>query len=171
MNFKTAARPPHHALPCLARGKQPPSPLFELRADRFPLCRNPFSSIIPTDLRQFPPPASRDQVTRRITSDDNSVIVRSVLMSRKLVRTPRTISAAIKVKPFAAPTDARGPNCFFARILHHMDPIEPKLKHPLRKAAARTVEAVVAAIGQLRKLHPPGNVPTTSADAGYKHTV
>ena len=49
-----------------------------------------------------------------------------------------------------------------------MDPIEPKLKHPLRKAAARTVEAVVAAIGQLLGSYTARECANYFADAGYK---
>src|SRR5262249_2083110 len=61
---------------------------------------------------------------------------------------------------------AAGAKLFFLpRYSPDLNPIEQvfaKLKHLLRKAAARTVEAVCAAIGQLLGTFPATNAPTTS---------
>ena len=54
-----------------------------------------------------------------------------------------------------------------------LNPIEQvfaKLKHFLRKAAARTVEAVCLAIGKLLKLFTPEECLSYLANAGYGRT-
>jgi hypothetical protein len=45
-----------------------------------------------------------------------------------------------------------------------------KLKHLLRNAAARTVEAVIAAVGQLLATSTPQECTNYFADAGYGQT-
>jgi transposase len=54
---------------------------------------------------------------------------------------------------------------FLPKYSPDLNPIEQvfaKLKHLLRKAAARTFEALIAAIGQLLGTYTPRNAPTTS---------
>jgi transposase len=66
--------------------------------------------------------------------------------------TPST-SAATRAKRFAKPSAQPGRSCFFLpKYSPDLNPIEQvfaTLKHLLRKAAARTLETVVAATGEL----------------------
>ena len=60
---------------------------------------------------------------------------------------------------------------FLPKYSPDLNPIEQvfaKLKHLLRKAAARTVEAVCAAIGELLEPSPPKNARTTLKNSGYR---
>src|SRR5277367_5253300 len=60
-----------------------------------------------------------------------------------------------------------------AKILTDLNPIEQvfaKLKHFLRKAAARTVDAVCLAIGEVLQLFSPGECASYLANSGYGQT-
>jgi putative transposase len=63
---------------------------------------------------------------------------------------------------------------FLPKYSSDLNPIEQvfaQLKHLLREAAARTVEAVVAAIGQLLGAHTAKECANYFANAGYKQTI
>jgi transposase len=60
---------------------------------------------------------------------------------------------------------------FFAVKAPDLNPIErvfAKLKHLLRKAAARTVEAVCAAIGEILSAHTPAECANCFRNSGYQ---
>jgi transposase len=62
---------------------------------------------------------------------------------------------------------------FLPKYSPDLNPIEQvfaKLKHLLRKAAARTVEAVIAAIGQLLETYSPQECANYFTNAGYGQT-
>jgi putative transposase len=62
---------------------------------------------------------------------------------------------------------------FLPKYSPDLNPIEQvfaKLKHLLRKAAARTIEAVVAAIGQLLETYTPQECTNYFTNAGYGPT-
>ena len=62
---------------------------------------------------------------------------------------------------------------FLPKYSPDLNPIEQvfaKLKHLLRKAAARTIEAVVAAIGQLLETYTPQECTNYFTNAGYRQT-
>jgi len=62
---------------------------------------------------------------------------------------------------------------FLPKYSPDLNPIEQvfaKLKHFLRKAAARTVEAVCRAIGELLKLFTPDECASYFANSGYGRT-
>jgi transposase len=62
---------------------------------------------------------------------------------------------------------------FLPKYSPDLNPIEQvfaKLKHLLRKAAARTVEAVIAAIGQLLETYSPHECANYFTNAGYGQT-
>ncbi len=62
---------------------------------------------------------------------------------------------------------------FFLPKTHPTHPIEQafsKLKHPLRKAAARTVETVCAAIGQLLGAFTAAECANYFTNSGYELT-
>jgi transposase len=69
---------------------------------------------------------------------------------------------------------AAGAKLFFLpKYSPDLNPIEQvfaKLKHLLRKAAARTVEAVIAAIGQLLGTYTPQECTNYFTHAGYGQT-
>jgi transposase len=69
---------------------------------------------------------------------------------------------------------AAGAKLFFLpKYSPDLNPIEQvfaKLKHLLRKAAARTVEAVIAAIGQLLGTYTPQECTNYFTNAGYGQT-
>ena len=82
-----------------------------------------------------------------------------------------TISAATREKPFAGLIRAAGAKLFFLpKYSPDLNPIEQvfaKLKHLLRKAAARTLEALVTAIGQLLETYTPEECANYFKNAGY----
>ena len=60
---------------------------------------------------------------------------------------------------------------FLPKYSPDLNPIEQvfaKLKHLLRKAAARTVDAVCAAIGEVRQAFTPAECANCFANAGYR---
>ena len=62
---------------------------------------------------------------------------------------------------------------FLPKYSPDLNPIEQlfaKLKHFLRKAAARTVEAVCRAIGEVLKLFTPDECASYLANSGYRQT-
>jgi transposase len=62
---------------------------------------------------------------------------------------------------------------FLPKYSPDLNPIEQvfaKLKHLLRKAAARTAEAVIAAIGQLLETYSPQECANYFTNAGYGQT-
>ena len=62
---------------------------------------------------------------------------------------------------------------FLPKYSPDLNPIEQvfaKLKHLLRKAAARTIETVVAAIGELLDTFTPQECANYLANAGYRQT-
>ena len=71
-----------------------------------------------------------------------------------------------KGKAVRRPIRSAGAKLFFLpKYSPDLNPIEQvfaKLKHLLRKAAARTLETVVAAIGELLEPTPPKSAQTTS---------
>ena len=79
-----------------------------------------------------------------------------------------------KGKAVRAAIRAAGAKLFFLpKYSPDLNPIEQvfaKLKHLLRKAAARTVEAVCAAIGQLLRAFTPQECANYFANAGYAST-
>ena len=59
---------------------------------------------------------------------------------------------------------------FLPKYSPDLNPIEQvfaKLKHLLRKAAARTLETVVAAVGKLLDAYTPSECANSFANAGY----
>jgi transposase len=62
---------------------------------------------------------------------------------------------------------------FLPKYSPDLNPIEQvfaKLKHLLRKAAARTIEAVCAAVGELLGTFPPAECANYFQNAGYART-
>jgi transposase len=79
-----------------------------------------------------------------------------------------TISAATRAKPFAVSSGAK--LIFLPKYSPDLNPIEQvfaKLKHLLRKAAARTVDDVCAAIGQLLGTFAPDECANYFRNSGY----
>jgi transposase len=93
--------------------------------------------------------------------------IRQSLKSRVQYFTPKgkAIRRAIR---------AAGAKLFFLpKYSPDLNPIEQvfaKLKHLLRKAAARTLEAVIAAIGQLLGTYTPQECTNYFTHAGYGQT-
>ena len=85
-----------------------------------------------------------------------------------------TISAATKARPCAQLIRSAGAKLFFLpKYSPDLNPIEQvfaKLKHLLRKAAARTVEAVCAAIGELLGAFTPEECANYFRNSGYAPT-
>ena len=85
-----------------------------------------------------------------------------------------TISAAIKAKPSVGRSAAQPEPAklfFLPKYSPDFNPIEQvfaKLKHLLRKAAARTIETVVAAIGERLDTFTPQECANYLANAGYR---
>ena len=79
-----------------------------------------------------------------------------------------------KGKAVRALIRSRGAKLFFLpKYSPDLNPIEQvfaKLKHFLRKAAARTVEAVCIAIGKVLQLFTPEECLNYLANAGYRRT-
>jgi transposase len=69
---------------------------------------------------------------------------------------------------------AAGAKLFFLpKYSPDLNPIEQifaKLKHLLRKAAARTVEAICTAVGEILKAFPPNECANYFANSGYNRT-
>jgi transposase len=101
----------------------------------------------------------RSAILIRGPLDPKGQITEGIVTRRAKIRYPaRGICGAL--------LRSRGAKLFFLpKYSPDLDPIEQvfaKLKHLLRKAAARTVEAVWAAIGQLLPAFMQRNAPTTS---------
>jgi hypothetical protein len=73
--------------------------------------------------------------------------------------------------PFAAPSDRQAPSCSSCpNSSPDLNPIEQvfaKLKHLLRNAAARTLEALVTAVGELLGTYAAQECANYVANAGY----
>jgi transposase len=87
-----------------------------------------------------------------------------------------TTSAATKVKPCGHSSAQLAPSssfCFLPKYSPDLNPIEQffaKLKHLLRKAAARTVEAVSAAIGEILEAFTLDECANYFENSGYAST-
>jgi transposase len=74
-------------------------------------------------------------------------------------KTVRQLIRSVGAKLFFLPTD-----------LNPIEQVFAKLKHFLRKAAARTVEAVCFAIGDVLQLFTPGECASYLVNSGYRQT-
>jgi transposase len=82
-----------------------------------------------------------------------------------------TISAATEAKPSASIRSAGAKLFFLPKDSPDLNPIEQvfaKLKHLLRKAAARTVDAVCAAIGELLDAFTPEECANYLKNSDYR---
>jgi hypothetical protein len=84
-----------------------------------------------------------------------------------------TILVAIKALPCAGSFDPLVPSCSFGRSILPTSTIEQvfaKLKHLLRKAAARTIENICIAIGKLLDSFTPAECANYFKNSGYAST-